>query len=105
MKVWDRRSKQVRDDEIDLWKDISPLMMSDEETTEDSQAFKRRRPDWRSDEFNDLMDELDQRSYSKASKHPRKARVIGSPLRCPWPENIKEWMLKPQEDQDEQDCN
>ena len=65
-------------------------MMSDEETV-DSQTLKRRRPEWRSAEFNMFMDLLDQRSYT-SSKHPRKVRVIGSPLKCPPPLGTKEWM-------------
>ena len=91
LKIWDRRSKVITDEEMEKWKDIYPTMMSDEETL-DNKNLKRRRPSWRSSEFNELMDELDQRSESN-SKHPRKNRVIGTPLKNDPPTNAKEWML------------
>ena len=78
-------------EEQERWKDIDPNMMSDEETI-DSQTLKRRRPDWRTESFNSFMDNLDRRSY-QASKHPRKVRVLGTPLKCPAPLNVKEWMV------------
>ena len=68
-------------------------MMSDEESMDDDKSPKRRRPDWRSPTFNLFMDELDECSY-RASKHPRKIRVLGTPLKCPHPDNVKEWMVK-----------
>ena len=67
-------------------------MMSDEETTEDENIFKRRRPDWRSGELNDFLDTLDARSY-QGSKHPRKVRVLGTPLKCPHPTGVDTWMV------------
>ena len=53
-------------------------------------TLKRRRPEWRSLELNRLLDELDQRSY-QASKHPRKVRVLGSPIRGPAPIGAADW--------------
>ena len=67
-------------------------MMSDEETTEDENILKRRRPDWRSGELNDFLAMLDARSY-QGSKHPRKVRVLGTPLKCPHPTGVDRWMV------------
>ena len=66
---------------MEQWNDVKPIMMSDEETVDD-QCLKRRRPDWRGAVFNVFMDELDLRSFY-SSKHPRKVRVLGTPLKCP----------------------
>lgn len=89
--IWDRRSKHVTPDEADKWKDVHPSMMSDEETV-DGKTLKRKRPAWRSSEFNQLIDEIEQR-YEHSSTHPRKERICGSPLKCAPPTSIKEWMV------------
>ena len=74
---------------MDKWASIEPSMMSDEDDIEsDDQSLKRRRPDWRSLSFNVFMDELDERSYG-ASKHPRKVRILGTPLKGPHPDNVR----------------
>ena len=79
VQIWDRRAKFVAREEMEKWNDICPTMMSDEETL-DSKSLKRRRPEWRSSEFNDLMDELDKR-YEDQSKHPRKGANCGDPTK------------------------
>ena len=77
-------------EEQEQWEDIYPSMMSDEETI-DAHTLKCRRPDWRGSTFNKIMDELDRRSY-EISKHPRKVRILGTPMKCPVPPNVKDWM-------------
>ena len=62
LQLWERRSKFVQEPEKEKWKDVEPCMMSDEESLEDSAAIERRRPEWRSAEFNELIDILDQRA-------------------------------------------
>ena len=49
--------------------------------TIDSKTLKRKRSEWRSVEFNNLIDEIEKR-YESNSKHPRKERVYRSPLKC-----------------------
>ena len=83
------------------WQDVEPSMMYDKENMGDDQTLKRKRPDWRSPSFNSFMDELDQRAYH-TSKHPRKMRVLGTPLKCPYPERVKQWMLNESEECDDQ---
>ena len=83
-------------EEQEQWKDVEPAMMSDEETL-DSLTLKRCRPDWRSSAFNNFLDELDRRSY-QTSQNPRKARVLGTPLKCPIPDGVKDWMTAPLSD-------
>ena len=95
-KVWDRRAKYVSAEEMEKWGNICPTMMSDEETV-DSKRLKRRRPIWRSPEFNSFMDVLDRR-YESAAKHPTKERICGSPLNNAAPAKAKEWMISTQDD-------
>ena len=90
--VWDRCSKHVLAAESEKWKDVHPSMMSDEETV-DTKTLKRKRPEWRSPEFNQLIDQIEQR-YELASNHPRKERIYGSPLKCAPPVAAKEWMVR-----------
>ena len=90
--IWDRRSKRILMEEMEWWKDVLPGMMSDEETLDD-QSLKCMRPDWRGTKFNEFMDRLDEHVY-RASKHTRKIRVLGSPVKCPVPGTVKEWMTK-----------
>lgn len=89
--VWDRRSKHITNEESEKWKDVHPSMMSDEETV-DSKTLKRKHPAWRSPEFNQMIDQIKQR-YERASNHPRKDHIYGSPLKCGPPPTAKEWMV------------
>lgn len=91
IQVWDRRSKFISTEESEMWKDVHPVMMSDEETI-DSNTLKRKRPEWRSTQFNNMIDDIERR-YETSSKHPRKERVYGSPLKCSAPSIAKEWMI------------
>ena len=77
-------------EEQEQWKDVDPSMMSDEETL-DSSTLKCCQPDWRLSAFYNFLDELDRRLY-QTCQNPRKARVLGTPLKCPVPDGVKEWM-------------
>ena len=48
------------------WDKVEPSMMSDEEVVDGK--FKVHRQEWRSEEFNDLMEELDGRVSNSTSK-------------------------------------
>ena len=74
MQLWERRSKFVRGDEQVKWEEVQPCMMSDEETCPDGR-LARKRPCWRSDAFNNFMDELDSRADASL-KQARKERVL-----------------------------
>ena len=53
--------------------DIKPKMMSEEESDDqNAQTLQRRRPLWRSDTLNDLIDDLDERikGTSNSRLHP-----------------------------------
>lgn len=78
-------------EEKEKWKYVYPSMMSDEETV-DSKTLKHKRPAWRSPEFNQMIDQIEQ-CYEHASNHPRKKRICGSPLKCVPPATAKEWMV------------
>jgi len=60
----------VTDNKVEKWREVHPIMMSDKETI-DSKTLKQRWPEWRSDEFNNLVDLLDNRNV----KHPRKEQI------------------------------
>ncbi len=65
-------------------------MMSDED--EENGKFKVCRQEWRSDDFNSFIEELDRRADSSNNKRPRYERVLGTPVKESPPPNAKEWM-------------
>ena len=68
-------------------------MMSDEEEIDGK--FKVHRHDWRSNDCNDFMEELDARASASNSKpRPRISRYYGTPRRAQPPTNTPEWMLE-----------
>lgn len=81
----------MQEPEKEKWKDVEPCMMSDEESLEDSAAIERRRPEWRSAEFNELIDILDQRADEQL-KNARKQRILCSPWKIGPPKECKTWM-------------
>lgn len=77
-----------------LWQDITPEMMTEEETgTEDN--YIRHRQSWRSRRFNIFIDKLDE---SKNPKSLAKQRDCGEDVDREPPLNAKRWMI---EDDDE----
>lgn len=91
MQLWERRSKFVNDTEQEKWKDVQPCMMSDEESSPDG-TIARRKPDWRSQELNELVDLLDNRADALI-RNARKKRVLLSPWKTSPPKNCKPWMI------------
>ena len=81
----------MNDSEKEKWNDIQPCMLSDEESLTDG-TIARWRPGCCSQEFNDLMDELDERANSHI-KNARKQRVLLSPWKTNPPKDCKPWML------------
>ena len=67
-------------------------MMSDEEPLPEGK-IGRKRPSWRADSFNELMDTLDLRATSSFQRSARKERVPLSPIKTAPPSNIKDWMV------------
>ena len=94
LQKYDRRSNQVLASELSKWPDVVPTMMSDEEDVGDN-TFRVHRQEWRSQEMTDLLDELDRRADAAMKKvHPRKNRVLGTPLKVDAPNTTKDWMLR-----------
>jgi len=81
----------VTESEKEKWDDIHPCMMSDEESLSDG-TIARRRPEWRSQELNDLIDQLDERADT-SMKNARKQRVLMSPWKVAVPNGSKPWMI------------
>ncbi len=74
----------MREDEGELWVHVTQECMSDEEDVGDS--LKAKSPPWRSQEMNDLISQLDDRTQrqnvSDAKQAVRKRRIIGeSPMK------------------------
>ena len=68
----------LKDNEKQVWGDIKPTMMSEEESDDqNAQILQRRRPSWHSDRLNDFIDDLDERiNGTRNSKlHPKKQRI------------------------------
>ena len=80
------------DSEASLWQDVTAAMMSDEEPLADGKV-KRKRPSWRSDTFNDLVDTLDDRANASFQKSARKERILSSPAKAAAPTNCPNWMI------------
>lgn len=66
-------------------------MLSDEESLSDG-TIARRRPEWRSQELNDFIDQLDERADTTI-KNARKQRVLMSPWKTAIPMGCKSWMI------------
>ena len=78
---YDRRSCRVTESEQEMWQDVTPTMMSDEEDVGEN-TFRIHRQEWRSPKMTHLLEELDTRADIATKKvHPRKNRVIGTPLK------------------------
>ena len=95
LQLWERRSKFVNESEREKWGDIEPSMLSDEESLADG-TIARRRPIWRSQELNELIDELDDRANAHI-KNARKQRILLSPWKTNPPKDCKPWMIHTEE--------
>ena len=80
--------------EQEMWEDITPSMMSDEEDVGNN-TFRIHRQEWRSQELSDFLEGLDKRADAATKKaHPRRNRVVGTPLKVNAPTTTKEWMVQ-----------
>ena len=98
LQLWGKRCEKITSEEESLlWSDVKPCAMSDEETDdEDPQMPKHRRPSWRSEELNELIDTLDARNSQLHSnkKNPSKKRVTGPLLQTLPPPSTPNWMVR-----------
>ena len=53
LQKYERRGRQVKDTEKEMWSEVTPAMMSDEEDIGDN-TFKVHQPDWRSEHLNEM---------------------------------------------------
>ena len=73
-----------------MWGDITPEMMTEEETgTEDN--YIRHRQSWRSSNFNKFMDKIDEK---KNVKSLARQRQLGDEINRSPPSAAKSWMIK-----------
>ena len=80
-----------------LWQDVTPNMMSDEEDVGNN-TFQVHRQEWRSQEMTDMLEELDRRADAAIKKaHTRKDRVVGTPMKVDPPKTTEDWMLRGQD--------
>ncbi len=93
---YERRARHVTDSEMNLWENITPNMMSDEE--EVNGEFKIHRPGWRSSDFNGFLERLDARATLANSKRPRYDRCIGTPIKVDPPQDAEPWMVNTPEE-------
>ena len=69
---------------------VDASMMSEEEMGDGK--FKQKRPSWRSEQFNELIDILDERATGTI-KQARKERLLCSPVKLSPPKNVQPWMI------------
>ena len=92
LQKYERRGPYVKREEVSKWDKVEPSMMSDEEVMDGK--FKDHHQEWRSEEFNDFMEELDGRvSMSNSKPRPRLSRFYGTPHKTEPPPNAAEWMI------------
>lgn len=92
MQLWEKRCGNVSEDERGLWNDVKPSMMSEEESDPgDPQVLLRRRPSWRSEQFNEMVNTLDARTTTKSVM---KRRIPGPPLEVPPIPSVANWMVR-----------
>ena len=65
--------------------------MSDEEENDD--VFVRHTPSYRSNLLNNFIKKLDDRCEKANSSHPRKERVLGTPVEKAIQHHSKPWMI------------
>lgn len=83
--------------ETDLWAEVTPEMMSDEEL--EGGVYVRHQPSHRSDTLNAFIKKLDSRLDARCNNskvHPRSQRRLGSPRDKPIPKLTKRWVIKKQ---------
>ena len=93
VKSYERRGKVVKEGrETELWSQVPPEMMSEEE--EENGVFVRRPPSYRSDSLNTFIDKLEYRLDNLPStNHLRAQRRLGSPIESEAPRGCKSWLL------------
>ena len=86
----------MMEEERQLWGDVKPTMMSEEERDDQNdQALKRRRLSWRSEKFNQLIDALDEQiKGSNLKHHPKKQRAEGPLIEAFTPPTAQPWMVR-----------
>lgn len=92
MQLFDRRKKVVikkKSKQVKLlWEEITPEMMTKEETGAE-ENYIRHRQSWRSSKFNQLMDKLDE----EKGKSLARQREIGDIVDRAAPQVAKLWMI------------
>ena len=73
-----------------MWDDVTPSMMSDEDVGHNT--FRLHHQEWRSRELSDFLEELDRRADTATKKaHPRRNRIVGTPLKVNPSTTTKRW--------------
>ena len=83
LQKFERRGHFITEDEKDKWEQIHPTMMLEEEEVDGK--FKVCRQEWRSDTFNDFMEQLDERASNSSCKRPRCEQYLGTPVKMDTP--------------------
>ena len=98
LQTFERRGCLVVEAEREKWKDVTACMMSDEEDV-GKNMFKTHQPEWRSAELNEFLKQLDGRADTKAANraHPRRNRILGTPLKTTVPAGVSDWMVNHEE--------
>ena len=88
--------------ERELWADVLPEMMSDEELNDDG-TFIRHPPSYRSKAFDKFINKLDLRLACMPSIHPRGTRQVGSPRERQISRGSKKWLYQENENEEEEE--
>ena len=94
MQLFEKRGGAVKSKEVNIWKDVAPNMMSEEEEYIEcgTPKFRKHRQSWKSERFTHLLDKLDQRLKIKSPKGIARERCYGEPLDARTPPSVKPLM-------------
>ena len=103
--LFELRTKYIGDSEIDMWKDVTQELMSDEEDNGD--ALKVKSPHWRCLELNRLIEKLDQRHQRRMTEEARqvlrKKRIpTESPMKRKPSKKLKKTLVRDSSDSDDE---
>lgn len=100
LQLYDRRSKFIRSNERELWRQLSGAYMSDEETDTENEGFIVHKVEWRSRVVNRLIAKLDERYNSSRTQNTnskrRSTRSLGSASQRSPPKGALRWAISEQ---------
>jgi hypothetical protein len=98
-RCYDRRSRVVRDTELQYWMNVTPLCMTEESDDSDTDKIVTHKLLWRSQFLNQFVAKIDARLDRQrkpgGSTNIKRERVESTPSSSHPPFNLPKWMISP----------